>query len=222
MLGERSSGTNLAKKLLARNAPMQPTEALGWKHGYPSALAIPADLAVICMVRNAAAWALSMHAKPWHTVPALQALAFPAFIRAPWETVIDRARYFDGGEALVGQPLQGDRDPLTGRVAPNLFALRRAKLAGLLSYLDRGCTCALIRTETLQADPEGTIRRLLAGLGLPESPEPFRGVTKRLGARFKPSVERRPPTPREIGDEDRAFLRAELDLPLEAKLGYSY
>ena len=25
-----------------------------------------------------------------------------------------------------------------------------------------------------------------------------------------------------LGDEDRAFLRAELDLPLEAKLGYSY
>jgi hypothetical protein len=62
---------------------MRPSDALGWKHGFAQALAIPADLAVICVTRNAADWALSMHAKPWHAVPALQALAFSDFIRAP-------------------------------------------------------------------------------------------------------------------------------------------
>lgn len=221
VMGERSSGTNLLHRLVLRNTVLDPSEVLGWKHGFPGALAVPSDLAVICAVRGPEAWALSMFAKPWHTVPEMQQMTFSDFLRAPWQTTVDRARYFSGRHDLVGQPLMADRDPVTGQVFANLLALRRAKLRALLSYLDRGGTCAVVRTETLQDDPEGLIARLKTGLGLPVAGEPFRGVTRRLGSKFKPSVASRPALPTSISEDDRAFIRANLDPELESALGYS-
>ncbi|WP_328701282.1 hypothetical protein [Sedimentitalea arenosa] len=222
MLGERSSGTNLARRLLARNTPLAPSDVLGWKHGFPSMLAIPADLAVICMVRNAADWALSMHAKPWHATASLQALPFSDFIRAPWHSTIDRARYFPGAEELVGQSLQQDRDPLTGAPFANLFELRRAKLAALLGYAARGCTCVVLRVERLQADPQGAIDEIAGGLGLAARDARFRPVGKRLGARFKPVLADRPPTPDSLTPADLRFLQRHCDTQQEAALGYVY
>lgn len=223
VLGERSSGTNFVKRLLGRNTTLKPTEALGWKHGFPAALAIPRDLAVVCVVRNAADWARSMYAKPWHTPPAMQALDFDAFLRAPWETVIDRPRYFDGIDpAAVGTPLQADRDPVTGAAFANLFALRRGKLAGLLSYLDRDCTCVLLRMEAAQAAPEALADRIAAALDLPARSGPFRPVVKRLGSKFKASVADRPAPPAVLNEDQMAFLREQLDPTQEAALGYRY
>lgn len=222
VLGERSSGTNLANRLFARNTPMEPGAVLGWKHGFPGMLAIPDDLAVICVVRNAVDWALSMHAKPWHAIPDLQALGFPAFIRAPWQTIIDRPRYFDGAKGLSGQVLQQDRSPLDGTVFANLFKLRNAKLIGLQTYLARDCTCVFLRLETLQADPRSTLDAVLAGLGHGSRSETFRPVTKRLGSRFKPAIASRPAPPDRISAEDIAFLRDQCDADQERALGYSY
>ncbi|MDU9003672.1 hypothetical protein [Sedimentitalea todarodis] len=222
VLGERSSGTNLVKRLLGRNSALQPTEALGWKHGFPQAMAIPADLAVICVVRNAVDWALSMHSKPWHTVPELQRLAFSDFIRTPWQTVIDRPRYFDGVADTVGQPLLQDRDPVTGRTFENLMALRRAKLASLMGYLNRDCTCVVLRMEEVQTEPERRIDALLSALEQPRRETPFRPVGKRLGSKFKPAVQQRPQTPDRISSDDLAYLLAHLDRDAEARLGYLY
>lgn len=221
VLGERSSGTNLVKRLLGRNSDMTPTEALGWKHGFVQCLAVPADLAVICAVRPPEAWALSMYAKPWHTTPEMQRLPFSEFIRAPWDTVIDRPRYFGGKDAaeITGQPLQQDRDPVSGARFANLFALRRAKLAHLLGWLARDCTVALVRAETVQADPHKATEALLAGLGH-AMPGPFRPVHKRLGSKFAAAVPDRPAPPVEMSAEDRAFMWSQLDDGLEAALGY--
>lgn len=223
VLGERSSGTNLLKRLLGRNSALEPTEALGWKHGFLQALAVPADLAVICTVRNPADWALSMHAKPWHGTHDLQRLPFAEFIRAPWDTVIDRPRYFGGAAAagILGQPLQQDRDPVTGARFPDLFALRTAKLRFLLGFLARDCNCVLIRTELVQADPQAAVDRLLAALDQPPRGTAFRPVQKRLGARFTAAVAERPATPAAMSAADRDFMRAALDLALEARLGYA-
>lgn len=222
VLGERSSGTNFVKRLLGRNSGLQPTESLGWKHGFPQAMAIPADLAVICVVRNAVDWALSMHSKPWHTVPELQRLSFSDFIRAPWQTIIDRPRYFDDAAGITGQPLLQDRDPVTGAMFENLFALRRAKLASLMGYLNRDCTCVVVRMEDIQIDPERRIDDLLATLGQPARTTPFRQIGKRLGSKFKPAVEQRPETPDQMLPSDLAYLQAQLERDEEARLGYFY
>lgn len=224
VLGERSSGTNFVKRLLGRNTGLKPTEVLGWKHGHPHMLAVPQDMAVICVVRRADTWAMSMFSKPWHTTPALQALPFSDFIRARWDTVIDRPRYFEGlvPDGSTGAPLQHDRDPATGAPYANLFALRRAKLASLFSMLNRDCTCIVLRMEDAQSAPEATLDTLLAGLGSPPRSAAFRPVVKRLGSKFKPAVDARPAAPEGWSAADLDFLRAETDAHQEAMLGYTY
>ncbi|MEM8576748.1 MAG: hypothetical protein AAGF60_02755 [Pseudomonadota bacterium] len=223
VLGERSSGTNFVKRLIGQNSALRPVELLGWKHGFPSAAAIPPDIAVVLCVRGADNWARSMHAKPWHAAPELQRLGFSDFIRAPWTTVLDKMKYFEttGLPAAQGQPLQYDRHPLTGAPFENLFALRRAKLQGLLSYLARDCTVVLCRMEDAQAAPEAFLDRVLAPLGHARQ-EAFKPVYKRLGSRFAAAVPDRPAPPEEMSAEDRAFMQTQLDPAQEAALGYSY
>ncbi len=224
VFGERSSGTNFVKRLIGRNSPLTPTEDLGWKHGFPHMTAIPADVAVICTVRDARSWALSMHAKPWHCPPAMQALPFSDFIRAEWATVADRKRYFPQVVAIggQGQPLQHDRHPVTGLPFDNLFALRRAKLESLLSYHRRGCTVVLCRMEAVQRAPDRFLADLHAGLGVDASSGALRPVHKRLGAKFLAAVENRPSTPRTMDEPDLALLRATIELETESALGYDY
>lgn len=224
VLGERSSGTNLLRRLMMRHIPLEASEVLGWKHGFPNMLAIPPDLVVLGIVRNAADWARSMHAKPWHTTPEMQRLDLSRFLRAPWNTVVDRARYFGGASArpLVGQPLQHDRDPVTGETFPNLFALRRAKLHALAGMFRRDCTMVLVRMEDIQADPETVVTAICKGLSLPSPATPFKPIERRLGSKFKASVEFRPETPPTLPDEDMDFLRTQIDTAQEAALGYSY
>ncbi|MDU8911302.1 hypothetical protein [Aestuariicoccus sp. MJ-SS9] len=224
VMGERSSGTNFVKRLLGRNTSLRPCEDLGWKHGFAQMTAIPEDMAVICVVRHAAPWALSMHAKPWHCPPAMQRLAFSDFIRAEWATIADRPRYFPQVAQLggVGRPLQHDRDPLTGRAYANLFALRRAKLTGLLSYFQRGSALIFTRLEAVQTAPEAFLSDVEAGFGLEPREGPYRPVVKRLGSKFLPAVDARPPTPSAMAEADADFMRGALDLEMETALGFRY
>ncbi|MCA1285636.1 hypothetical protein [Salipiger bermudensis] len=224
VFGERSSGTNYVKRLIGRNTALAPSDDFGWKHGFPHMTAIPADLAVICVMRHAAEWALSMHSKPWHCPPAMQRLPFAAFLRAEWATIADRPRYFPQVQAHggSGEALQLDRHPLTGAPFANLFALRRAKLEGLLGFLNRGCSVIFCRLETVQGDPQSFLKTLEKRLTLPPAPQPYRPVVKRLGSRFLPSVEERPSTPDLLSPDDLTFLQSQLDLGREADLGYRY
>ena len=223
VVGERSSGTNFVKRMLGRNTPLKATEALGWKHAYPHALAIPDDLVVVLSIRAADAWALSMFAKPWHTRPDAQRLDFQSFLRAPWDTIVDREKYFDLPTAgLIGQPLQLDRDPMTGLPPANLFALRRTKLAAHLSFLNRGCAFCLVRMEEVTANPDRFIASFRAAYDLAPLAAGVKPVLKRLGSRFQSSVEARPDHPEAMEVADLAFMRGELDLGLEDRLGYRY
>ena len=224
VFGERSSGTNFIKRLIGRNTPLAPTEDLGWKHALPHMTAIPADLAIVCVLRHAGDWARSMHAKPWHCPPEMQRLGFSDFLRAEWATIADRARYFPQVKALggVGEALQLDRDPLTGLPYANLFALRRAKLQGLLSFFNRGCSVIFCRLEAVQGAPQSFLSALETQLSLPPAPQGYRPVVKRLGSRFLPAVEPRPASPAQLSEDDLTFLRCQLDLGQEADLGYRY
>lgn len=186
--------------------------------------AIPEHVAVICVVRDARAWALSMHAKPWHCPPDMQALGFSDFIRAPWATVADRKRYFPqvaelGGE---GQPLQHGRHPLTGLPFRDLFALRQAKLQGLMSFANRGCTLVFARLEAVQSAPEEFLQDLRSTLQITTEHKEFRPVMKRLGSKFLPAVDVRPDTPTAMSSEELAYLAQRIDPAQEAMLGYRY
>ena len=224
VFGERSSGTNFIKRLIGRNTALTPTEELGWKHGFPHMTAVPADTLVICVLRHAGDWARSMHTKPWHCPAEMQTLEFSPFLRAQWRSIADRKRYFPQVAALggEGEVLQHDRDPLTGLPFANLFQLRRAKLQGMLSFFNRGCAVLFCRLEAIQGAPQLFLSDLTDRLALPEMDQPYRPVIKRLGAKFLPTVEPRPETPPRLIGEDHTFLLSQLDLGLEADLGYRY
>ena len=227
VLGERASATNLVRKLIEKNAPIMRTEALGWKHALPAMVAIPRDFLVVAVVRDARAWALSMHKRPWHADPALQALPFSAFIRAEWRGIVDRSADFELihpeiADRVEGLCLELDRHPLTGKAFPNLFALRRTKLAGLLGFLNRECNLLLVSAETVQADPEAFVTWFLNETGLPLRGARIKGVTRRMGTNFNHAAPDRGATPAAMRPDDIAFLRQELDLPQEAALGYTY
>lgn len=224
VIGERSSGTNFLSQVLNKNTPLVPSNVLGWKHGQLQMAMIPSDLVVAVSVRGADAWARSMFAKPWHTTQAMQSLGFSEFLRARWETVIDRRRYFRdcASELEIGRPLQFDRDPTTGDCYDNLFALRRGKLQAHLTFLNRDCNICLVRSETVVADPEGFLHRFLAAFGLPPMNKAFNPVLRRLGSRFAPSIESNRVPPEHLSQGDLAFLREQSDLALESRLGYDY
>jgi hypothetical protein len=224
VFGERSSGTNFVKRLLGRNTALAPSEGLGWKHGMPHMAAIPQDMAIVCVVRHAGDWARSMHEKPWHCPPEMQRLGFSEFIREEWATIADRERSFLQLKTMGGRgaALQLDRHPLSGTPYANLFALRRTKLQGLLGFFNRGCSVVFCRFEAVQSAPRAFLADLEKRLSLTPSPEGYRPVVRRLGSRFLPSVETRPETPMHMPGDDMTFMRGELDLALEADLGYRY
>lgn len=221
VIGERCSGTNYVASLIRENVPLEPTDMLGWKHGHPSLLAIPADLVVISVVRRAEDWVRSLFARPWHTTPAMQMLEASDFLRARWETVVDHPRILGPGftDDLIGQPLQGDRDPLTGLPYDNIAALRRGKLRSHLSYANRGCAFCLVRMERVVSDPVQFVDSFRAGFGLRPRKVPFVPVDRRLGQRFKAQV-KRPKELAQLSPQDIAFLQAWADPELEAALGY--
>ncbi|MGY3436869.1 MULTISPECIES: hypothetical protein [unclassified Marinovum] len=224
VMGERSSGTNFIKRLIDGNTWLGNSEALGWKHGVPAMMAIPADFTVVCVFRAADRWAVSMHAKPWHTRPPMQALPFSEFIRAPWDTRVDRPRYFPWCDEpeYRGQPLQADRHPITGAMFNDLFELRAVKMATLLSFAIRHSSCVFVRMEAAQAAPETFLHDLRQSLALPATESAYKPVTKRLGAKFKPAVMTRPETPATMPEADLDWMRTRLDLGIEKAMGYRY
>ncbi|MEO0632901.1 MAG: hypothetical protein AAFY52_02050 [Pseudomonadota bacterium] len=223
VLGERGSGTNYITKILTLNTSLKPTDMLGWKHGFPHMLAVPFDMAVICMVRRADNWARSLFETPWHSTARVQALPFSDFIRAPWDTVIDKPKYFKGvfQPMMRMAPLQHDRHPLTGAMFENVFALRQAKVSALVSMLGRDCPVVFLRMEEFQADPQASLAAICDALGTTPRDE-FTPFLRRQGWRFKSSVPQRPSLPDAWSDDDYAFLKSSVDPEQEAQLGYSY
>ena len=226
VLGERASGTNIIRKLVFLNAKLLRTEGLGWKHGFPTMVAVPSHTLVICAVRNAENWALSMHKRPWHLAPRSQHLGFSEFIRAPWDGIVDRPEDFETLHpeqvpGSIGRPHQLDRHPITGKAFENLFALRRAKLASLVGMLERDISVALVQMETVTGEPEAFLQTFRQATNTNPKRDVTRIPGRRMGNMFNRSAPC-PPTPKAMNAEDRAFMKNELDLELEAALGYHY
>lgn len=222
VFGERSSGTNLAARLIRRHTDLAQTESLGWKHGFPQMVGIAPNIVIIVTFRDALDWVQSMYTKPWHSTPALQALGFSEFLRAEWQSHLDRKRYFDDSlRSAIHQPLQQDRHPLSGLAFENLLQMRNHKLAAHLGYRNRSCNLVLARMETLRDDPEGFLQKFAHRFTLPE-PTSYSPITRSLGSRFKAAVPTRHKPPRTLSATDMSFVCDALDPQIESELGYSY
>lgn len=224
VIGERGSGTDFFRRLLLRNTGLRASGMLGWTHGPAACLAVPRDLLVVLAVRRADMWSLAMHARPLHAAPHLQRMTFGAFVRSPWEAIVDRPEVFGADQltGVEGMPLQLDRDPLSGAPFQDLFDLRQSKLVSMLSFLERDCDFAILRYEDFAARPEASMTRLRALLGTPDWIAPFRPVVTDPCEPFVAAVAARPETPRHMPEPEMRYLLDRVDLTLESALGYEY
>jgi len=225
VIGERATATNMVRKVIDKNIELFRTEGLGWKHSAPHMVALPDEMLTVVVVRNAVSWALSMHKRPWHAHPDLQAMEFPDFIRAPWRGIIDRASDFEEIHPelvplVAGAELQYDRHPITGARFANLFELRAVKQAAHLGMLNRDCNVLVVKAELVQLDQVGFAATLIEKLGLPLKGLRIKPVTNRLGNRFNRALPVQ--TPNDLSEDDHAFMMQSLDLETEAALGYDY
>lgn len=223
VLGERCSGTNYLQAFLRANFDLKPGDTLGWKHGFPAFLAAPSDLLAVVITRDAHDWCRSLFAKPWHSEHALRKLSFSEFIRAEWRSKADGAQYFGFApeDTRVGQPLQADRHPITGRRFTNILQMRNVKNAAWLGLLSRDMNVAILRHEWLVASPREVVDQLAetfnlrpsGSLTVPEAHFGWAPWPKRAGTMPKPPVP--------LLEEDQRFINAELDTEIEAILGYA-
>lgn len=225
VLGERGTGTNVVRKSISKSWRIERTEALGWKHGFPTMVAIPTGMIVVIVLRGAEDWVGSLYKRPWHAVTEMQALSFSDFMRAEWQSVVDRTSDFEMIHPELSadnQPLQFDRHPITGLPFRNVFDLRNTRNAAYLGMLNRDCNLVYVQLEAMNADPRAFIDALGAAFDLTGTERGYRPITRNMGGRFRPSVRGRKRPPDIWPESDQAFARAELDLGIEAQFGYVY
>lgn len=223
VMGERGCGTNVIRKSIQRTLQIDYHDALGWKHGFPAAVGIPPSFLVVCAVRAPRPWAVSLYKRPWHATAEIQSLPFETFIRSPWHSYIDRMGHFSQVHPALNpvlQPLQWDRDPVTGEVFKNIFALRNAKHRGLLSYPARGASVVYVQLEAFNRDPVTFLEAMQDAFALDQTPRGYRPITRRMGNRWTPEVDRAP-TPNNWAQNDVQFMSDHLDSQIEGWVGYS-
>ncbi|QUJ77486.1 hypothetical protein KDD17_05705 [Sulfitobacter albidus] len=222
VMGERGCGTNIIRKVISKSLRIERQESLGWKHGFPQMVGVPQDMLVVCAVRAPQAWATSLFKRPWHATQAMQQLPFEAFIRAPWDSYIDKPDHFEPlhPELQPGPlPLQYDRHPLTGAPFPTIFDLRNAKHLGLLSFIARGANVMFFQMEPFNRDPEAMVGVLQDAFDLKSTERGYRPVKRRMGNLWK-SEGPRPDLPEAWSDDDIAHMHAHLDAQTEWIMGY--
>lgn len=222
VMGERCSGTNLLDALASRNFDLTRAKLHQWKHGFVGVDAVPSHCLILAICRNAVSWIRSLYERPWHTTDEMRALDFSSFIRAEWQTRIDR-RFKHGmyiGKRQMQRPVQQDRHPITGRTFTNAFELRKVKLAALGGLCERDVNVAFVRLETLVASPEAYLQSVAKAFQL-ELPDQIAMPDKRLGG-IGSWAGRNKQAPKTLTNVDMDFMRSQLDLEHEATLGYRY
>lgn len=226
VVGERSTGTNYGAFLINKNFGFNGASYRGWKHGFLQAPAIGrGHLFVICS-RNVIDWLKSIYAKPWHCPEHLYGQGFSHFIRSSWDTVCDRPKAFANLpdiKGAKGRPLLLDRNPIDGLPFANAIQLRSAKYRSFLGFAARQISSVVAPLEYFQKQPEAFVSDLASIYGLRPRSQVITKAPHQMGSKgpFGAPDQRREET-EEISDTDLDYILSQLDLELEAELGYSY
>lgn len=210
VLGERSSGTNFVTQMLLRNLDgVERRPIYGWKHGFIDRRYSPdPGLLTVLVYRHPLRWLQSLHARPLDLSESMRGLTFSDFIRHEWQGAFRRD---DGTEELS----TADMDPKTKANYANPLALRNAKIAYFEEMATMPARMVYIRFEDMNNAPRRTLEAIAQTFDIALKPytpvETFKGVTE------KPYIPKQMPR---IAASDLAFIRGELDLAQEARLGY--
>jgi len=223
VLGERGCGTNVIRKTVQDALEIKRTEALGWKHAVPAMIALPPSFLTICAVRAPDKWAHSLYKRPWHAAPSVQSLDFAAFLRSPWQSVVDDLGHFDGIAPRLhplGHEMQWDRHPVTGARYETIFAMRNLKHRALMSLPARGASVVYVSLDAFNAAPQRFLDDLSARFGLGFTAQGYAPVARRMGNRWTAAVEGRAPAPDVWAQQDLDWMHSQLDPQIETALGF--
>ncbi|WP_112321154.1 hypothetical protein [Oceanibium sediminis] len=210
VLGERSSGTNFVTQMLLRNLEgVERRPIYGWKHGFIDRRYSPdPGLLTVLVYRHPLRWLQSLHARPLDLSDSMRGLPFSDFLRHEWRGAFKRE---DGTE----EPSTADMDPKAKTNFANPMRLRNAKIAYFEEMAGMPSRMVYIRFEDMNRAPRATLEAIAKTFDIALKPytpvNTFKGVTE------KPYIPRQMPR---ISATDLAFIRQELDLAQEARIGY--
>lgn len=215
VLGDRCSGTNYVSHLLERNFPeLAPCEELGWKHGFIDrrTCASPGLLTVV-VYRHPVRWMQSLYRNPFQIAPSQHQLPFDQFIRCQWSPVWTEENT-DGTTTLI--PIQGDMYPHTTTPFENICRMRSVKIGYLEELSELPCQIVFLRYEDANRAPRKVLAEIASAFDL-HPVRRYRPVHEYKGVR---SVRYRPARYPQMATEDLAFVRSELDICQEVRIGY--
>lgn len=220
VFGERRTGTNYVARLMSDNLDITETTKYGWKHTYPTMPCIARSALIVVVVRAPLAWLSSLHNRPF--AKSHEGLAFPEFLRSEW---YDQYRAKDFGHArwgYGGMPRdraianQLDRHPITGARFANPLEMRTIKNQCFLGLMSRESNCVVVDYDVANDTPVEMVREIADAFDIAVRADV--AVPGHVGAKGhqKPRV-----TAKDMSADDLVFIRDNLDLTLEARLGYA-
>jgi len=215
--GERCSGTNYLECLISENLKgVQIRWDFGWKHFFSNVNAgNAADCLFVIIYRNPFDWLSSLHKNPWHAAPDLRGLAFSDFIRKEWWCIWDEQANKSLNDRGYGTEMLFERCPETHQRFTNVIQMRTAKIRDWESLRDRVKNSIYITYEDLSASPEGFINTISERFRLPRAPS-FKDAQGYKGS----SSNYVPLAYDAIKEEDLHYILNQLDVNLEASIGY--
>lgn len=179
---------------------------------------ISKDVLVVVCVRDPYDWLASMYDKPWHCAASMRDLGFSGFIRAPWDSEIDRPKRFFKlpPNPYSSIPILQDRDPLTGLRFDNLIQMRTTKLRHWTGLANGLCNLVVCRFEAFKENPDAILSVVSKSFGI--GLKPFDWSDQPMGV--MPAKMRQGKVGK-ISSKDVKFVNSHLDADLEQLLGYS-
>lgn len=216
--GERCSGTSFLEALIRSNiAEVRLSSDFGWKHFFiRNEIVNVDDCLFIVIYRDPFDWLRSIHRTPFHTAPSLRNISFSEFIRKEWHCVWNEDAKIAPDDPRYGQEMMFERDLNTGNRFKNVLKLRTAKLLDFEAIRDKAPHAYYIRYEDLAAAPEKFVQELSDNHELKRAPD-FHPV---MSYRGQGTETYKPKRYRKISNADQAFIRSNLLLDLERRIGY--
>ncbi len=223
IVGERCSGTNYLQALIAENTELSASTGYGWKHGFPMFPAVAPDTVVFVIFRNALDWVRSMYGKPWHASPKIQSMNFRDFVRCQWNSIVDIGVYFEllHDDPCVGEVLQYDRHPISGRPFKHIIDLRNNKMSSHLGLRNRDLNVVLCTHEHISREPELFLRSVSETFSI-EVNEPFSIPSGHFGWPWPEEIRVVALPPKGLEPSDKAWVLENLDISQERLVGYRY
>ena len=219
VFGERSSGSNITQSVFWKTWNLPVNKSYGWKHGPPAFMAASTRTLFIVTVRDPFEWAISMYAKPYHMLKHLKDLTFDEFIRSPWLSEMDAPRAHGlNRRRYLGQVLQPDRHPISGRPYDDIFEMRSVKLRSWFGLAERAVNLVVLKNEALTEDPVPVLDRIAREFAL----SPMKRDKPDAGYIFesRDSVTERRSHAIERLSDNRQYIQTRLDQEVERALGY--